>query len=605
LLVASAFFGIAVTASPGVQAATFVIINNDGAGEGFNDPTAAAPVGGNTGTTIGAQRLIAFQRAADIWSARLTSPVTIRVRAQFDPLTCSATSAVLGSAGPLSTYRDFSGALVANTWYAVALANALHGSDLDTADDINATFNSTLGTTCPFPRGWYYGLDGNPGSQIDFVSVLLHELGHGLGFLSLVNLSTGAKALGFDDTYMRNLENHGANPPDYPSMTDAQRVAASTSTGNLHWVGTAVRAASGLLTAGKVGDHVRMFAPSPQQPGSSVSHWDTALTPDQVMEPSYTVALQNPILELPLFQDIGWTVVPPGSKDFNGDGKGDILWRNDNGSVGMWLMNGAQIALNTGVANVTVDWKIAGVGDFNGDGKSDILWRNDSGSVGLWLMNGAQILSNTGVGFVGTVWKVIGTCDFNGDGKSDILWRHTDGTVGIWFMNGAQLVTSSGVANVTNDWKVAGVGDFNGDGRCDVLWRNDNGSVGLWLMNGAQIVSNVGVGSVTNDWKIFGIGDFNADFKSDILWRNDNGAVGVWLMNGAQIVSNLGAGSVTVDWKIAGDADFNGDEKNDILWRNDNGAVGMWLMSGAQIVVNSGVGSVTTDWKIIDFSIAR
>ena len=69
-----------MAASPAVQAATFTIVNNDGAGEGFNDPTAAAPVGGNTGTTIGAQRLIAFQAAADIWGGLLSSAVTIRVR---------------------------------------------------------------------------------------------------------------------------------------------------------------------------------------------------------------------------------------------------------------------------------------------------------------------------------------------------------------------------------------------------------------------------------------------------------------------------------------------------------------------------------------------
>jgi hypothetical protein len=307
----SALLGIAAIPSPVVQAATLVIINNNAPGEGLNDPTPAASVGGNTGTTLGAQRLIAFQYAADFWGTRLSSSVTIQVGASFDPLTCSSTSAVLGSAGAFAFVRDFAGAPAAGTWYPVGLANALNGSDLDLSNpDITAQFNSSIGTTCPFPSTWYYGLDGNPpGGQIDFVTVLLHELAHGLGFVTIVDLASGSKALGFNDTFMLNLENHGAIPPDYPGMTDAQRVAASTATGALHWVGANVEAASCVLTAGKVGNHVQMFAPNPQQPGSSVSHWDTALTPDQLLEPIYTGPNQNPVLELPLFQDIGWTVL--------------------------------------------------------------------------------------------------------------------------------------------------------------------------------------------------------------------------------------------------------------------------------------------------------
>lgn len=259
-LFAVALVGADSLAPSAAGAATFTIINTDSAGVGFNDTTPATPVGGNTGTTIGQQRLIAFQYAANIWGALVASNVTIQVSASFAPLTCSSTSAILGSAGPYTTFRDFSGAPVAATWYAVALANALHGSDLDAANpDITAQFNGAIGTTCAFPNTWYYGLDGKPlGNQIDFISVLIHELGHGLGFLTLVDLASGAKALGFNDAFMLNLENHGASPPDYPSMTNAQRVTASTATGNLHWVGAHVQSWSGLLTAGTVGTHVRI-----------------------------------------------------------------------------------------------------------------------------------------------------------------------------------------------------------------------------------------------------------------------------------------------------------------------------------------------------------
>src|SRR5439155_20784010 len=93
-LLVSAFLGMGVVTAPAAEAATITVINNDGPGEGFNDPTPVAPVGGNPGTTLGQQRLIAFQRAADIWAGLISSAVTIRVGATFDPLPCNATAAV-------------------------------------------------------------------------------------------------------------------------------------------------------------------------------------------------------------------------------------------------------------------------------------------------------------------------------------------------------------------------------------------------------------------------------------------------------------------------------------------------------------------------------
>lgn len=302
-------------------AATFLVINNDGPNEGFNDPTAAAPVGGNPGTTVGAQRLIAFQFAANLWGANLSSTETVRVSAQFNPLSCTATSAILGQAGPNSVFRNFPGAPVINTWFVEALANSLAGTDLDPgSDDLSATFSSTIGKPgCLQNSGWYYGLDANPpGNLIDFVTVLLHEIGHGLGFLDLVNLSTGAKFLGLDDAYMRFLEDHSTGKL-YPIMTNAERVAASKNTGNLHWTGANAIAEGASLMTGRhsPSGHIQMYAPNPQQSGSSVAHWDTALSPNQLMEPSYTEPLQSFDLELALFEDLGWQTQAP---IFCGDG---------------------------------------------------------------------------------------------------------------------------------------------------------------------------------------------------------------------------------------------------------------------------------------------
>jgi hypothetical protein len=84
---------------PAQAAANVFVINGDPGGTGFNDPTAAAPVGGNSGTTVGEQRLIAFRAAADKWGATLTSSQPILILAFFTPLACNANAGVLGPPG--------------------------------------------------------------------------------------------------------------------------------------------------------------------------------------------------------------------------------------------------------------------------------------------------------------------------------------------------------------------------------------------------------------------------------------------------------------------------------------------------------------------------
>jgi hypothetical protein len=238
-------------ATSAFASANIVIINMDGPGEGFNDATPAAPVGGNPGTTIGQQRLNCFTQAASIWGSILTSSVTIQIQAAFNPLTCTATSAVLGSAGPRFVEFGFTGAEFANYWYHEALACKEAGVDLtplgdpglppgDNGSDINAQFNSNLGQAgCLTGSGWYYGFDHNEGGLIDLLAVLLHEFGHGLGFSTTTSGTTG---------------NYLNGPPALPSVFDkflfdetqglhwdqnsaAQRVASAINTGNLTWNG--------------------------------------------------------------------------------------------------------------------------------------------------------------------------------------------------------------------------------------------------------------------------------------------------------------------------------------------------------------------------------
>lgn len=233
---------VLLIAASSFAASNIVIVNLNAPNVGFNDPTPVTPVGGNTGTTLGQQRLNAFQYAADIWGATLDSKVEIRIQAQFASQTCTATTATLGSAGATAVNRDFVGAPEPATWYSVALASKLAGVDLrPTGNHINATFNANLNgnPACLGGRKWYLGFDGNKGTDIDLIAVLLHEFGHGLGFQTFTTLSTGAQFNGFTDMYARNLLN-ASTSKSYPQMTNAERLAASTNSRNLVWLGSHV-----------------------------------------------------------------------------------------------------------------------------------------------------------------------------------------------------------------------------------------------------------------------------------------------------------------------------------------------------------------------------
>lgn len=231
-------------------AATIVIQNGDGPNVGFNDPTPVAPVGGNTGTTLGEQRLIAFQAAADKWGQTLNSIPTITVLASWPALSCTSTSAVLGSAGAASIWRNFIGAPRTNTWYGAALANSISAIDLNTArPEIQAQFNVNLGKTgCLDGMFFDLGLDGNHGDNVDLVTVLTHEFAHGLGFSTFTNGQTGAEQ--DDGTGVGPLPSiwdyflfDTAQNLTWAQMTAAQRVTSSLSEGNLVWTGANVLSA--------------------------------------------------------------------------------------------------------------------------------------------------------------------------------------------------------------------------------------------------------------------------------------------------------------------------------------------------------------------------
>jgi len=321
----TACLALALGLAGSARAADFVIINNDAPDVGFNDTTPVAPVGNNPETTLGDQRLFAVQFVTDTWGALLESPVTIEVLTQWVDLPCSQNSAVLGSAGTPTVHRDFDNAPVANTWYPASLADSLDGIDLSAANQeivMNININLDGDAGCLGGATWYLGLDdNNPGGTVDIVPLVLHELGHGLGFASFVNFANGSRFQDRNDIYMLNLRDTEVDL-DWDEMDDAQRQASAINDPNLVWAGpNATTSAAGFVGQASAFSEgfMRMNAPDPLQPGSSVSHWASGAW-TLLMEPSISGALFDEVdLTIDLFGDIGWqTTVPIGVIFTNG-----------------------------------------------------------------------------------------------------------------------------------------------------------------------------------------------------------------------------------------------------------------------------------------------
>jgi hypothetical protein len=201
-----------------------------------------------------------FQAAVDVWGANFKSSVPITIEATWNRVSANG---VLGSARPGNYYSGFDGAPDPSLWYPSALANALAGKDLDSDNpEMVIQVNSTA--------GWNTRNDGAPRvNEYDLQSVFLHEMGHGLGFLST-------------DSY-DNFFGYGTieqpTPFDaYAQLPDGRRLADLPSpslelgkalTSPLVWSGALGIAANG-------GVKPLLFTPARYEEGSSVSHLDEA-----------------------------------------------------------------------------------------------------------------------------------------------------------------------------------------------------------------------------------------------------------------------------------------------------------------------------------------
>lgn len=267
----------------------------------------------------------AFNYAADLWADAISSAVTINVEARWKELgDCSGSSFPLGSAGSMFIHRNFTGAPESDTWYPDALADALYGSSIAGGNfDILSQYNSQCGPEPGDADRWYFGTDGNtPSGKVDFVSVVLHEIGHGLGFIGTADVDDGVSPNECNGTAGDGCIEYSNSPYIYDRFTEDGPGTALRSMDNPSaTLGTALTGGSGgvffdgpLTTLHNGLTPARLYAPSTWSGGSSFSHLDESTfngTPSALMTPFLSFAESNHspgAVGCALLEDIGWTL---------------------------------------------------------------------------------------------------------------------------------------------------------------------------------------------------------------------------------------------------------------------------------------------------------
>ena len=252
-----------------------------------------------TGFPDGAEA--SFQEAVDVWACRVRSAQPIRVSATWGPLE----PGTLGTAGPV-LFRNFRGAPARDVWYPAALADALTGRDLGDGDaDIEAVFNSAF-------ADWHTGAGPPPDGTYDLTTVVLHELGHGLGLVGSLKVGGGVGTVGPDEggpfSYDLFAQTASGTPLlDPGAFPDGSAALAAALQAEVSFAGRATQQA--------VGHPVTLFAPARWIPGASFSHLDEETyppsTPDGLMTPF--IARNEQVAEpgaavCAMLADIGWTL---------------------------------------------------------------------------------------------------------------------------------------------------------------------------------------------------------------------------------------------------------------------------------------------------------
>lgn len=283
--------------------------------------------------------------------------------------------------------------------------------------------------------------------------------------------------------------------------------------------------------------------------------------------------------------------------DLDGDGKGDLLWRNtSNGAIEYWRMNGLQ-RLDSAPLRGANRARLAGTGDFNGDGKADLLWdEKQLGYATVWLMNGENRTGTLKFAF-GPNTSPLRAADVDADGLSAPVWRDDAKRTMVLQIDSKNPESASWTTDERQT--IVAAADFTGDGTDDfIVYDSRDRTTSLWRMFGPRLVGTPTVLMRGATWRVVGAPDLDGDGQPDLLWRNvNNGAVTAWLMNGARRVQTVDLLDEGKNWTVVATPDLNGDRRDDIVWYDRSRGVTMaWLMAGDR-VLQSKVLRTSDDWE--------
>lgn len=259
-----------------------------------------------SGCEASADAVTALDYAASLWGTWISSTVPIEVSVQWTPNPSGGDA--LGTGMPSRYIYNFSGAPLVNTAYPIALANTLTGSDL-----APTWADMTLQFKCD--EAWSYVTTTTdlaaPVAGLDFVSVALHELAHGLGFIGNMYEQYN---VGFCGNGPIGYLYPCPTPYDWFAVDGAGIALLSYLPYDPYALAARLKGDANFggpnTVVANTGIAAKLYTPSTWTVGSSLSHLDpTAFgsSVNHLMTPFYSDVTRHPgPVTLAIFQDMGW-----------------------------------------------------------------------------------------------------------------------------------------------------------------------------------------------------------------------------------------------------------------------------------------------------------